>query len=364
VFLEANAAGSVRTVSLAALAGGTVPEVAVDSTAVADGQQIAVGSADGYPAVWRKSSGGTWTLVSSLSLAQSLGGADPGLTALTSVTHGAAGWLAVGAPGPVILTSANGADWQIAAGGITQGLAGVGAVAAASGPDGYVIVGKLVAPGGACVADVWWSPNLTSWTRAHDVNDATGSSQVLAVAAGAHGFVSVGSHEAKPTVWTTANGRSWETIVLPVPDGATAATLEQVAIKGNRVTALGQVTTAAGPVPFAELSVDGGVSWQQVPFSSPGPDTAFTALAADSAGFTAAGLFGEPGQQNVAVWTSATGTSWTPTQASDFSGAGAWQISALAPSGSAVAGIGSITTQQSQQTVTLTLPARSRGSAR
>jgi len=97
-----------------------------------------------------------------------------------------------------------------------------------------------------------------------------------------------------------------------------------------------------------------------VPFSSPGADTAFTALTADSAGFTAAGLFGAPGQQNVAVWTSATGTSWTPTQASDFSGAGAWQISALAPSGSAVAGIGSIATQQSQQIVTLTLPARSR----
>ncbi len=305
VFLEANAAGSVRTVSLTGIAGGIVPEVAVNSTAVADGQQIAVGSADGYPAVWRKASGGTWTLVSPLSLFT----ADPGLTALTSVTHGAAGWLAVGAPGPVILTSANGTDWQIAAGGITQGLAGVGAVAAASGPDGYVIVGKLVAPGGACVADVWWSPNLTSWTRAHDVNDATGSSQVLAVAASAHGFVSVGSHEAKPAVWTTANGRSWETIVLPVPDGATAATLEQVAIKGNRVIALGQVTTSAGPVPFAELSVDGGASWQQVPFSSPGPDTAFTALTADSAGFTAAGLFGEPGQQNVAVWTSATGAS-------------------------------------------------------
>jgi hypothetical protein len=355
VFLEANAAGSVHPVSLAGLAGGTVPEVAVNSTAVAVGQQIAVGSADGYPAVWRKASGGNWTLVSSLSLFA----ADPGLTALTSVTHGAAGWLAVGAPGPVILTSANGTDWRIAAGGITQGLAGVGAVAAASGPAGYVIVGKLVAPGGACVADVWWSPNLTSWTRARDVNDATGSSQVLAVAAGAHGFVSVGSHEAKPAVWTTANGRSWETIVLPVPDGATAATLEQVAITGNRVIALGQVTTAAGPVPFAELSVDGGANWRQVPFSSPGPDTAFTALTADSAGFTAAGLFGEPGQQNVAVWTSATGTSWTPTQASDLSGAGAWQIDALAPSGSAVAGIGSITTQQSQQTVTLTLPARS-----
>jgi hypothetical protein len=356
VFLEANAAGSVRTVSLAGIPGGIIPEVAVDSTAVAGGQQIAVGSADGYPAVWRKASGGSWTLVSSLPLAQSLG--DAGLSALTSVTHGAAGWLAVGAPGPFIWTSANGTTWQTAAGGITEGLAGVGAVAAASGPAGYVIVGKLVAPGGACVADVWWSPNLTSWTRAHDANDATGSSQVLAVAASAHGFVSVGSHEGKPAVWTTADGRTWETIVLPTPDGASAATLEQVAIAANRVVALGQVTTAAGPVPFAELSVDGGAHWQQVPFSSPGSDTAFTALTADSAGFTAAGLFGEPGQQNVAMWTSATGASWTPTQASDFSGAGAFQISALAPSGSAVAGIGSIATQQIQQIVTLTLPAR------
>jgi hypothetical protein len=358
VFLEANAAGSVRTVSLAGIPGGIVPEVAVNSTAVADGQQIAVGSADGYPAVWRRASGGSWTLVSSLSLAQSLAGAGGGLSALTSVTHGAAGWLAVGAPGPFIWTSANGTTWQTAAGGITQGLTGVGAVAAASGPAGYVIVGKLVAPGGACVADVWWSPNLTSWTRAHDANDATGSSQVLAVAASAHGFVSVGSHESKPAVWTTTDGRTWETIVLPTPDGASAATLEQVAIAGNRVVALGQITTAAGPVPFAELSVDGGGHWQQVPFSSPGPDTAFTALTADSAGFTAAGLFGPPGQQNVAVWTSATGASWTPTQASDFSGAGAWEISALAPSGSAVAGIGSIATQQSQQIVTLTLPGR------
>ena len=358
VFLEANAAGSVRTVSLAGSPGGIVPEVAVNSTAVADGQQIAVGSADGYPAVWRRASGGSWTLVSSLSLAQSQGGANAGLSALTSVTHGAAGWLAVGAPGPFVWTSANGTTWQTAAGGITQGLAGVGAVAAASGPAGYAIVGKLVAPGGACVADVWWSPNLTSWTRAHDVNDATGSSQVLAVAASAHGFVSAGSHDGKPAVWTTTDGRYWETIILPVPDGASVATLEQVAITGNRVVALGQVTTTAGPVPFAELSADGGAHWQQVPFSSPGPDTAFTALTADSAGFTAAGLFGEPGQQTVAVWTSATGASWTPTQASDFSGAGAFQISALAPSGSAVAGIGSIATQQSQQIVTLTMPAR------
>jgi hypothetical protein len=357
MLVEANTTGSVRSVSLASIPGGVIPDVTVDSTAVADGEQIAVGSADGYPAVWRKASGGSWALVSSLSLVQPLTG-DRRIT-LTSVTHGSAGWLAVGAPGPVILTSADGTTWRSATGGITAGLAGVAAVSAASGPVGYVIVGKLVAPGGSCVADVWSSPNLTSWTRAHDVNDATGSSQVLAVAASAGGFVSVGSHDSKPAIWTTTNGSSWQTLVLQVPAGAATAVLEQIAINGTRVAALGQATTKGGvSTPFAELSIDGGTAWQQVPFSSPGPDTTFTALTADSAGFTAAGLFGETGSQNVAVWTSATGATWKPSQASGLGGDGAWQITALAPSGSVAIGIGSIATQQNQQTVTLTLPAR------
>ncbi|MGH3234740.1 MAG: hypothetical protein ACRDOH_16105, partial [Streptosporangiaceae bacterium] len=366
VLLEANTSGSVRPVSLAGIAGAVIPEMAVRSTAVAGGVQIAVGSANGYPAVWRKTPGGAWTLVSSRALTQPLAGADPRLRALTSVTHGPAGWLAVGTPGPVVLTSADGTVWGVAGGNITQDLAGVSAVAATSGPAGYVIVGKLVARGGGCVADVWWSANMTSWTRAHDVNDTTGSSQVLAVAASAHGFVSAGSHDSQPAFWTTANGRSWKTIVLPPPDGAATAVLQQVAINGNRVVALGQAApgngapagTGPGAFPFAELSVDGGATWQQVPFSSPGPDTAFTALTADSAGFTAAGLFGPPGQQDVAVWTSATGASWKPSQSSGLNGSEAWQIDALAPSGSAVTGIGAIVTQQSQQTVTFTLPPR------
>ena len=320
VFLEASTDGSVRPVQLAGIAGAAVPEMAIHSTAVADGAQIAVGSANGYPAMWRKTTGGAWTLVSSLALTQPLAGADSGLRALTSVTHGPAGWLAVGAPGPVVLTSADGTVWGVAGGNIAQDLTGVSAVAATSGPAGYVIVGKLVAAGGGCVADVWWSPNLTSWTRAHDVNDTTGSSQVLAVAAGAHGFVSVGSHDGKPAVWTTANGRSWETIVLPVPErelgprppcssrSRSTATAWSPWARPRRRLAPGPVPPEAGTVPFAELSVDGGATWQPVPFNSPGPDTTFTALtAAGSAGFTAAGLFGQPGQQNVALWTSATG---------------------------------------------------------
>jgi hypothetical protein len=373
VFLEASTDGTVRAVLVSGIAGAAIPEMKINSTAVAGGVQIAVGSANGYPAVWRRAAGDTWTLVSSLALVA----ADPHLRALTSVTHGPAGWLAVGAPGPVVLTSADGAIWGLAGGNITQDLAGVSAVAAAAGPAGYVIVGKLVAAGGNCVADVWWSRNLTSWTRAHDVNLATGSSQVLSVAATADGFVSVGSHNGQPAAWTTTDGKSWRTIVMPPPGkgdgevgGSSAAALQQVAVSGNRVVALGQASTGTGPavgsatgtqpgaVPFAELSTDGGVSWQQVPFSSPGPYTSFTALTASAAGFTAAGVFGPPGQQDVAVWTSGNGASWKPARSSDLNGSDGWRIDALASSGSAVTGIGTIVTQQSQQTVTFTLPTR------
>jgi hypothetical protein len=211
------------------------------------------------------------------------------------------------------------------------------------------------------VADVWWTPDLTVWTRAHDVNDSTGSSQVLAVAAGARGFVSVGSHNGQPAVWTTTDGTTWTTIVLPDPAGASSAVLQQIAISGDRVVALGQATTPAGTVPIAELSVNGGATWRQVPFSSPGPETTFTALTASSGGFTAAGQFGESGQQQVAAWTSASGTSWTPAPIGGLTGSqtgGSYQISALAPSGNAVTGIGSLATQASQEVFTVTLPAR------
>ena len=61
---------------------------------------------------------------------------------------------------------------------------------------------------------------------------------------------------------------------------------------------------------------------------------------------------------DVAVWTSADGTSWKSARSSDLNGSGVWRIDALAPSGSGVTGIGTIITPQSQQTVTFTLPAR------
>ena len=184
---------------------------------------------------------------------------------------------------------------------------------------------------------------------------------MFAVAAGAHGFVAAGSHDGQPAVWTSANGRSWTAIVLPLPAGASGGMLQQVAINGNHVAALGQETTALGSMPLAEVSADGGATWTRVPFSAPGAAMAFTALTAGADGFAAAAQFGSAGQQRAAIWTSANGTTWLRETANGLTGSpkgDAHQIDALAPAGQAVIGIASITTQQSQQFFAVTLPGR------
>ena len=87
---------------------------------------------------------------------------------------------------------------------------------------------------------------------------------MLAVTADAHGFISAGSYDGKPAVWTTTDGRTWRKVVLPLPPGSATGVLQQVAVNGSRVAALGQQTAAAVTVPLAELSADGGATWRQV----------------------------------------------------------------------------------------------------
>jgi hypothetical protein len=348
VLLEANRSGSVQTVPLADLPGAVVPELAMNAMAAAGDMQVAVGSADGYPAIWYRQDGGSWTLVSSpaLTSATQTSGQDH-LAALTAVTRGPEGWLAIGASGSLAFTSADGVTWQPAPGNVAQGLAGVSAVAVAAGPAGYVEVGNPVAPG---ASDVWWSPDLTAWSQVRDLNDG----QVRAVAADAHGFVAVGSQDGKPAAWTTSNGGPWSAFVLPLPAGASSAVLQQVAVSGNRVVALGQATAEGGVVPFAVLSVDGGARWVQVPFVAPGPGTSFTALIAGVHGFTAVGQYGPSGQTTPAAWTSARGTAWARTPLSGLTDA--YRITALAPAGSSATAIGSIATEQSQGTFMVGVP--------
>ncbi len=349
---------ALRPVSLASIPGALIPEAAVNAVAVADGQQIAAGSADGYPTIWRKAGAGRWTLVSSLPLAST--GAGP--AELKSVTHGAYGWLAVGLTGqtgltsPIVYTSANGITWQISP-TITRDLASsaghVAAVSATSGPAGYVIVGTTRKDVGGCAADVWFSPNLAKWTRAHDVNDTGGSSTVLTVTADDDGFYSVGSHDGQPALWTTDNGTAWTTTALPLPSG-TSGSLNQVAVHGDAMVALGTQTTADVTTALAEVSTNDGQSWHQVPFTPAVPGATVTALTEDAGGFTAAVQSGP----DTTIWTTTDGTTWTQVQARGLTGAGTHQLAALAPSGSTVTGIGSTATQQSWQPVFLGLPAR------
>jgi hypothetical protein len=351
LLIRAGTTGNPEPVSLSSIQGGLIPEEAVNSVAVAGNEQVAVGSADGYPAVWRRVSDGPWTLVSSLG--QVSAGTD--LAGLSAVTHGPNGWLAVG-PGPLVLTSADGTKWQ-PADAITHDLAGVSAVQAASGPHGYVITGTVAETGGAFSRDVWWSQDLVTWTKARDVNETGGSNRVLAVAAGPAGFVSAGSHENLPVVWISSGGRTWTPVSTPLPAGATAGVIQQVAVNGSHAVALGQQTTAHGVQPLAERSADGGRTWQPVPFTAPGPGVSFTALTASGGGFTAAAQFGSSGGTTAAaVWTSANGTSWTRSPVSGLTGDGSHAITALAASGTAVTGIDSVQAQASQQFVVRSLP--------
>lgn len=87
---------------------------------------------------------------------------------------------------------------------------------------------------------------------------------MLAVAADDDGFYSAGSHEGQPAVWATGDGRTWTTVVLPLPHGATGV-LQQIAVQGDRVVARGTQASGGVTTPLAELSTDDGATWRQVP---------------------------------------------------------------------------------------------------
>jgi len=158
-------------------------------------------------------------------------------------------------------------------------------------------------------------------------------------------------------VWTSSDGRSWTAVGTPLPAGATAGVIQQVAVNGTHAVALGQQTTAHGVQPLAERSDDGGKTWQPVPFTAPGPGVSFTALTASGSGFTAAAQFGSSGgTMAAAVWTSASGATWTRSPVSGLTGGGSHAITALAASGASVTGIDSVQAQAGQQFVVRSLP--------
>jgi hypothetical protein len=353
-------------VGIAKIPGATDRQLAVNAVAAANGRQVAVGSANGFPAAWSSANGGdSWTR----GVGQPSEALDrPGVQQLTSVTYGAAGWLAVGGvtvpppipapssppipPGgtaehPVVVGSANGSSWQAADGEAAFAGPGLFTEQAAAGPGGYVIVGYQTVPG-RTIAAAWWSAGLTGWHRAGDAApgalDGGASRQMLAVTASPHGFVAVGSVGNQASAWTSPDGRDWTQVNLPVPVGATRTVLQHVASNGRTVAAVGTALTTAGQqLPFAASSSDGGAVWTESALPVPSGRASVTALAAAGGGFIATGTFGlTPGQQDVVVWTSADGSAWTAiTPAGQgLAGPGVQAITGLAASGRTLTGVG------------------------
>jgi hypothetical protein len=352
--LTVDHAGQVKAVSLAAIPGAVEPELAVNGIAATGSDQVAAGSANGFPATWFSADAGTTWSRGTGATANVLNRA--GLQQLTGVARGARGWVAVGgvvagaAQHPVVVTSASGRSWQAA--DVAAPFTGTGlfTAAVAAGPAGYVIVGRQVT-GGRTVAAAWWSTGLTGWQRAtgaapgalDQVTGTGGDRQMLAVTADPGGFAAVGAAGAHPAAWTSVNGRTWQAVTLALPPSSVKAQLSQVTVNGRTLVAVGTATNAAGrTAPFAAMSKDGGVTWTESLLPSPGGAAAVHAVAATGAGFTAVGTFGAAGGQDVVIWTSTDGLTWTSNSPSvtGLGGQGIQEITALAVSGSTLTGVG------------------------
>ncbi len=287
------AQGAPQQVDIANIPGAADPELAVNDVAAGGGTQVAVGSANGYPAAWTSANGGiTWTRANG----QTQAVLDrPGVQQLTSVTFGADGWLAVGGvmavatPHPVVLTSGNGSVWTAADAEPAFSQPGLVTEQAAAAPAGYVIVGYQ-AVAGRTIAAAWYSAGLTGWQRAGDAVsanggpgalDGPGSRQMRAVTAGPRGFVAVGADGNAAAAWTSPNGQAWTQQNVPLPVGATRAVLQHVASNGHTVVAVGTATTTAGQqLPFAASSADGGATWTESALPVPQGRAFVTALTA------------------------------------------------------------------------------------
>jgi hypothetical protein len=390
--------GPPQSVDIGKIPGAADPELAVNDVAAGNGTQVAVGSANGYPAAWTSANGGTtWTRATG----QSPAVLDrPGVQQLTSVAYGADGWLAVGgviavAPQhPVVLTSGNGSAWAAADREPAFSQPGLVTEQAAAAPTmGYVIVGYQSA-GGRTIAAAWYSTGLTGWQRATvdtpgDTPGAhNGTQQMRAVTAGPHGFVAVGADGNAAAAWTSPNGQAWTQQNVPLPVGATRAALQYVASNGRTVVAVGTALTTAGQqLPFAASSADGGRTWAESALPVPSGHAFVTALTATStttatstatatgtatatstatatgtgSQYLATGTFGStPGHQDVVVWTSASGSAWqavTPT-GQGLTGNGIQAITGLDVFDRTVTGVGFTAAPGGEQPVFWQSPVR------
>jgi hypothetical protein len=309
---------------------------------------VAVGMADGHPAIWRRALNGGWPLVSAADLGTMSGH-------LTSVAHGPSGWIAVGsvtASGvaqPMVYTSADGVTWRTVPSLTAMTRSDAQFLGVAAGPGGYLVVGRE-GTGKQKFAQLWWSGDLANWTA----GGSSGYHNSLAIAAVADGdgFVAAGSQADCHTIWTSPDGMHWTTHDVTRPAGARTATLRYAAAgRGGRVVAAGFATNDAGGIPIVVTTDPGGAHITQVVLPTGGVPGAVTGVTATGSGFVAAGMIGPAKAQRAVTWTSADGLTWSA--ATPLSPATGTTITALTTSGGNVTG----TLQRGMDPAVLTLPA-------
>jgi hypothetical protein len=362
-----------RHVGQAALAGAAATGLSVNGLGAGPGGQVAVGQADGAPAIWSRAPGGRWSPAAA-GMPPSWRGQGPGLT---SVVHGGAGWLAVGGEGgpadqlgavgtldsaagpgsqqPVVMTSPDVRTWDPAADAGPLTGPGLTLAGAAAGRPGYVVAGVRDVHGQPMAA-LWWSADLSTWVPQEWWAGSARSSvpsALLAVTAGPAGFAAVGAAGARPAVWLSRDGRGWQARSLAPPAGARSAVLQRVAIRGSRITAIGTQARASGPAPFAAVSVNGGRTWRETGLPVPGRPASVTALVTAGGGFLATGTLGDGSDQDVIVWWSHDGLTWHALQPAGrwLRGPGAQQITGLSMSGNTLTGVGYTATGSGQHPV-------------
>ena len=277
--------------------------------------EVAAGGVNGGPGLWTSADGGTdWTRAA-LGGPASLTRAGSGEFA--GIAHGAAGWLAVGTTlagggGPLLASSTDGRTWTVTSG--TAGLGTGAAVAVAAGRTGYVIVGhRDIGHSGTAVAAAWYATSLTGWRQAAITATGHDTQMMNAATATAHGFIAVGATGARPAVWLSTTGKTWQEASVPTPGGAARAALNYVAANGSAIVAAGTEFSATGASqPFTLASADAGATWTEVQLPVPdigtGTGTTVTALTAAGGGFTAVGTYVTQAGPEVVIWTLPPGT--------------------------------------------------------
>jgi hypothetical protein len=312
------------------------------------GTIIAVGMADGHPAIWRRARGGGWPLVSAGDLGTMSGH-------LTSVAHGPAGWIAVGSvtangvAQPMVYTSADGVTWRTVPSLTAMARSDAQFLGVAAGHGGYLVVGRE-GTGKQKFAQLWWSADLANWTAGG--NSGYHNSLAIAAVADGGGFVAAGSQADCHTIWTSPDGTHWTTHDVTRPAGARTATLRYAAAgAGGRVVAAGFAANDAGGIPIVVATDAGGTHIVQVVLPTGGVPGVVTGVTATGGGFVAAGMIGPAKAQRAVTWTSRDGLTWTAaTPVSPPAGAA---ITALTSSGGQVTG----TLQRGMDPAVLTLPA-------